>query len=161
MNFEQEIREIIEYYAAQRNPKEQENIIAMLREIQETEGCIPLAAQELAAEKLGVKRSVFTCIMKRLPDLKEEIYSHQLVLCTGERCQNKKSMEILKAVKEELKIDRRWIFSGQKNLSEDAELYEAMQDLSKHESRRRIVCCCDKRAGLGAFEKMEIKEEYR
>lgn len=106
MNFEQEIREIIEYYAAQRNPKEQENIIAMLRVIQETEGCIPLAAQELAAEKLGVKRSVFTCIMKRLPDLKEEIYSHQLVLCTGERCQNKKSMEILKAVKEELKIDK-------------------------------------------------------
>ena len=38
--------------------------------------------------------------------MKEEIYSHQLVLCTGERCQNKKSMEILKAVKEELKIDK-------------------------------------------------------
>ena len=40
----------------------------MLREIQEVEGYIPVDAQEMAAEKLGVKRVIFSCIMKRIPD---------------------------------------------------------------------------------------------
>ena len=42
--------------------------------------------------------------MKRIPDLKEANYSHELVLCTGERCQNKNSMVLLETVKKELKI---------------------------------------------------------
>ena len=41
MKNENEIREIIEYYASQRNAAEQENIVSMLREIQEVEGYIP------------------------------------------------------------------------------------------------------------------------
>ncbi|HIX29024.1 MAG TPA: NAD(P)H-dependent oxidoreductase subunit E [Candidatus Blautia stercoravium] len=86
----------------------------MLREIQETEGCIPIDAQEIAAEKLGIKRSVFTCIMKRIPDLKEANYSHELVLCTGERCQNKNSLELLEAVKKELKIAKDGISADKK-----------------------------------------------
>ena len=63
MKNENEIREIIEYYASQRNAAEQENIVSMLREIQEVEGYIPVDAQEMAAEKLGVKRVIFSCIM--------------------------------------------------------------------------------------------------
>ena len=67
----EEIREIIDYYSGQRNPQEQENIVAMLREIQETEGCISMNVQEEAAEALGVKPSVLSCIIKRYPSLKE------------------------------------------------------------------------------------------
>ena len=48
----EEIREIIDYYSKQRNPQEQENIVAMLREIQEAEGCITMKVQEEAAEAL-------------------------------------------------------------------------------------------------------------
>ena len=79
----EEIREIIDYYSKQRNPQEQENIVAMLREIQEAEGCITMKVQEEAAEALGVKPSVLSCIIKRYPSLKEADYAHEMVLCTG------------------------------------------------------------------------------
>ena len=88
----EEIREIIDYYSKQRNPQEQENIVAMLREIQEAEGCITVKVQETAAEALGVKRSVLSCIIKRYPSLKEADYAHEVVLCTGKSCQCKNSM---------------------------------------------------------------------
>ena len=35
-----QLEEIVNYYSSVRNPKEQENIIAMLREIQEVDGWI-------------------------------------------------------------------------------------------------------------------------
>lgn len=102
----EEIREIIDYYSGQRNPQEQENIVAMLREIQETEGCISMNVQEEAAKSLGVKQSVLSCIIKRYPSLKEAAYSHEVVLCTGKSCQCKNSMEILEAVKKKFGISK-------------------------------------------------------
>lgn len=102
----EEIREIIDYYSGQRNPQEQENIVAMLREIQETEGCISMNVQEEAAKSLGVKQSVLSCIIKRYPSLKEAAYSHEVVLCTGKSCQCKNSMEILEAVKKKIGISK-------------------------------------------------------
>ena len=102
----EEIKEIIEYYAGQKEPKDQENLTAMLREIQETEGWIPSEACRMAAEKLGVKESVLNCIIKLYPSLKAAPYVHEILLCTGERCQKKDSMEILEAVKKKLQADR-------------------------------------------------------
>lgn len=101
-----EVREIIEYYAGQKEPKAQENLTAMLREIQETEGWIPSEACQMAAEKLGVKESVLACIIKLYPSLKAAPYVHEILLCTGERCQRKDSMEILVAIKKKLQTDR-------------------------------------------------------
>ena len=101
-----EIKEIIEYYAGQKEPKDQENLTAMLREIQETEGWIPSEACRMASEKLGVKESVLNCIIKLYPSLKAAPYVHEILLCTGERCQKKDSMEILEAVKKKLQADR-------------------------------------------------------
>ena len=45
------VEEIIEYYAGERNPKEQENLVAMLREIQEVEGYISREVQEMQDRK--------------------------------------------------------------------------------------------------------------
>ena len=89
----EEIKEIIEYYAGQKEPKDQENLTAMLREIQETEGWIPSEACQMAAEKLGVKESVLACIIKLYPSLKAAPYVHEILLCTGERCQRKDSLK--------------------------------------------------------------------
>lgn len=102
----EEIREIIDYYSKQRNPKEQENIVAMLREIQEIEGCISTKVQEEAAKALEVKPSVLSCIIKRYPSLKEAEYFHEVVLCTGRSCQSKGSMEILELVKQKFGITK-------------------------------------------------------
>ena len=93
MKKEREVREIIEYYAVQIEPKAQESLTAMLREIQETEGWIPSEACQMAAEKLGVKESVLACIIKLYPSLKAAPYVHEILLCTGERCQRKDSLK--------------------------------------------------------------------
>ena len=46
---EEKLNEIIEYYSSQPQPASQENLVAMLREIQDLLGCIPLGVQERAA----------------------------------------------------------------------------------------------------------------
>ena len=105
MKKETEVREIIEYYAGQKEAKSQENLTAMLREIQETEGWIPAEACSIAAEKIGIKESMLACIIKLYPSLKSAPYVHEILLCTGERCQRKDSLELLAAVKETLQTD--------------------------------------------------------
>ena len=102
----EKVEEIIEYYAGERNPKEQENLVAMLREIQEVEGYIPREVQEMAAEKIGIKTTVLTCIIQRYPSLKGADYAHEMVLCSGARCGCKGGPEIIEAVKRELKIGK-------------------------------------------------------
>ena len=110
----EKIEEIIEYYAGERNPKEQENLVAMLREIQEVEGYIPKEAQEKAAEKIGIKTTVLSCITQRYPSLKGENYGHEIVLCSGARCGCKGGPEIIDAVKKELKIGKDGISANRK-----------------------------------------------
>lgn len=110
----EKIEEIIEYYAGERNSKEQENLVAMLREIQEVEGYIPKEAQEKAAEKIGIKTTVLSCIIQRYPSLKGEDYAHEIVLCSGARCGCKGGPEIIDAVKKELKVGKDGISANRK-----------------------------------------------
>lgn len=116
MKKEEEVREIIEYYAGQKNPESQENLTAMLREIQEAEGWIPAEACKMAAEKTGVKESTLACIIKLYPSLKAAPYVHEILLCTGERCQKKDSLEILAAVREKLHTDKEGLSGDRKIL---------------------------------------------
>ena len=116
MKKEEEIKEIIEYYAGQKEPGAQENLTAMLREIQETEGWIPSEACQMAAERLGVKESVLNCIIKLYHSLKAAHYVHEILLCTGERCQRKDSLEILEAVKKKLQTDRDGLYRDKRIL---------------------------------------------
>lgn len=46
MKNQNEVNEIIEYYAGQKDAGSQDNLVAMLREIQETEGCISKEVRE-------------------------------------------------------------------------------------------------------------------
>lgn len=110
----EKIEEIIEYYAGERNPKEQDNLVAMLREIQEVEGYIPKDAQEMAAEKIGIKTTVLSCIIQRYPSLKGAAYAHEMVLCSGARCGCKGGPEIIDAVKTELKVGKDGISANKK-----------------------------------------------
>lgn len=109
MKNQNEVNEIIEYYAGQKDAGSQDNLVAMLREIQETEGCISKEVREFVQERMGIKESFFGCILKMYPSLKSEDYSHEIVLCTGERCGNKDSMTLLRLLKEELGISKEGI----------------------------------------------------
>ena len=126
----EKVEEIIEYYAGERNPKEQENLVAMLREIQEVEGYIPREVQEMAAEKIGIKTTVLSCIISFLSvkiasyistdfgaQLRNQVFSRvqefsavemdkfgTASLVTRSGC--KGGPEIIEAVKRELKIGK-------------------------------------------------------
>ena len=148
----EEIREIIDYYNKQRNPQEQENIVAMLREIQEAEGCITMKVQEEAAEALGVKPSVLSCIIKRYPSLKEADYAHEMVLCTGKSYQCKNSMEILRCKERIWHFKRRYI-SRRKLSSDYKKLFKAMQNFSQYAFGRELYANLTKEKVISLLEK--------
>ena len=122
---EEMLTEIISYYQSLRNPKEQENLVAMLREIQEEMGCVPKDIQARIAREFEVKESVIACIMRLYPSLREAAYEHRIILCSGERCAKKDGNEIIRAVRAELMPD-----AG--GLSRDGRFLVSVQNCLKH-----------------------------
>lgn len=106
MNKEKELEEIISYYEKQKNPADQENIKAMLSEVQELIGWIPKDFLEQVSERMKVKMGVLECMIRFSSELKSAPYKHTVTLCTGARCGSKNSMEILQRIKNELGVSK-------------------------------------------------------
>lgn len=100
-----ELEEIFAYYDKMDKPAPQEEVVNLLREIQELYGFISPEMKQCAADTLGVKEVVLTCLIRRFPSLKEADYQHTVTVCTGERCGKKQGMEIFQAVKRKLQIE--------------------------------------------------------
>lgn len=101
----EQLEEIFSYYDKLNKPAQQDEVVEMLREIQEVCGFVSSEMKQRAAETLGVKEAVLTCLIRRFPSLKEADYQHTVTVCTGERCGRKRGMEIFQAVKRELQIE--------------------------------------------------------
>lgn len=102
---ERALEEIFEYYKNSKDPQNQENLITMLREIQEVCGFISPEHCQRAADTAGVKLSAVTCLMKLYKSLKAADYVHEIRVCTGPVCMSKHA-GILDAVRTELNIQR-------------------------------------------------------
>lgn len=100
-----QLEEIFAYYDKMDKPAPQEEVVNLLREIQELCGFISPEMKRRAADTLGVKEAVLTCLIRRFPSLKEADYQHTVTVCTGERCGKKQGMEIFQAVKRKLQIE--------------------------------------------------------
>lgn len=98
---EKAIEAILDYYRKLEDSASQDNVVTMLREIQEVCGCIPPDLQQRAADAAGVKLSAVTCIMKLYKSLKPAAYRHKLTVCTGPRCAAANGA-LLEAAKKEL-----------------------------------------------------------
>lgn len=120
---ESALSEIFEYYGQIKNPQEQENLVSMLREIQELCGCIPVDLQQRAADTVGVKLASVTCIMKLYKSLKPAAYRHKLLMCAGPRCMAKNS-GLVELVRQELNI-------GKDGLSLDGQVFLDMRSCLK------------------------------
>lgn len=101
---EEKIKEILDWYAGQKDRGTQEQIVQMLRELQEAEGFLTKDLQERAAGAAGVKLSMIQAIVRMYPSLKEADYRHVIVVCSGERCAAKQGGEILNAVRRRLGV---------------------------------------------------------
>lgn len=109
----QALAEILSYYGSMTSPSSQENIVAMLREIQELYGCISNEHRQMAAEAAGVGRPVIDCIMKLYKTLKPAPYQHRITVCTGSAClRQKKQEKWLEDLKKELGIKGKIPASG-------------------------------------------------
>ena len=122
---EQKRKELLHYYSSVQNPKEQENIISMLREIQDLDGYISEVMIKEICECLDIKENFLICLIRRFPSLKILPYQHTVTVCVGPRCQRKNADQILKAVREVLKPD-------ENGVSEDQIFYLRVQNCLKH-----------------------------
>lgn len=108
-----QLEEIVNYYSSVRNPKEQENIIAMLREIQEVDGWISQNTITYICSALELKETFLKCLIQRFPSLKLAPYQHIVTVCSGERCKRKGGDLIFNTWKEILKPDQNGISRDQ------------------------------------------------
>ena len=102
----EQIEEIFSYYESQKDKGTQEMVVSLLRELQEVEGCITPNLKERVIETTGITEKFLAVIMKMYPSIKESGNLHEIIVCTGERCGNKDSFQILQKIKKDLEIGK-------------------------------------------------------
>lgn len=91
-------QEIMEYYEVQRDAKSQDNLVSLLREVQDLYGYIPAEKVAVMAERLGIKEAVILQLIKLYPSFRKASYSHCITVCTGARCGAQGASAIMDAV---------------------------------------------------------------
>lgn len=79
------LEEALLYYKKQGAPTDQNALIALLREIQQEFGSIPPGSLKTAAEFYGIRETLLTAMIRRIPRLRLE-NTHILELCGGNTC---------------------------------------------------------------------------
>lgn len=97
---QQTLDEIRSYYCSQPDATSQENLVAMLREIQDLLGCIPADIQEDIADALGLKPIVIRQLIKFFPSLTSAPRRHKITVCTGPACSADQSGLLLDALRQ-------------------------------------------------------------
>lgn len=97
------LNEIIRYYCQQPNAANQENLVAMLREVQELLGCIPMDVQEDISAALSLKPIVIRQLIKFFPSLRSAPRRYKITVCTGPSCSFAESGILLDALREAIR----------------------------------------------------------
>lgn len=101
-----ELKEIIEYYETHMEPGSSEDLLSMLREIQESAGCISVEIQAVLSDRFSIKPSYLSAVMKRYPSLKQQPSKYDIKVCMDSRCQSNSSGETMKALEHHLNIKK-------------------------------------------------------
>ena len=97
MQKEEILEEILSYYSTREKELNQEELVEMLREIQEVFGCISKNIQEQAARYLNINISMIENLIRLYPSLKASESRHTITVCMGRQCQMRGSAEIMAA----------------------------------------------------------------
>ena len=102
---DEDLKEIFDYYCKYSNRLSQEELVAMLREIQEVcGGVITAEVLQRVCDKLGVKDSYISTVIKFVPDIKTEKVLHRLSICGGVNCKSNNSGELNEYIKNNYKV---------------------------------------------------------
>lgn len=102
----EQLEEILNYYETECSPSSSENLVSMLHEIQEAEGCVSKEAQETITHRFSIKQTYLSAIIKRYPRLKEQAARCEIKVCTGGRCSAQGSLGLLKEFETHLDIKK-------------------------------------------------------
>lgn len=97
-------QELVNYYSTIKDEGEQELLIRLLHETQDIYGHIPFESQSIIAEKLSIKESTITVLIKMIPSLTNQTYQHKVIVCSGPRCGAKGGSDIINAVQNYLDV---------------------------------------------------------
>ena len=79
------LNEAMEYYQKMGAPRDQNALLALLREIQRERGCILRSDVGEIAGRYGVRESLVLALIRRIPSLRLD-NTHTLALCAGPNC---------------------------------------------------------------------------
>ena len=103
---EENLREIFEYYCKYSKRLSQDELVSMLREIQEVcGGVITASALSCVCNELEVKESYINTVIKFTPDNKTEKFAHRLSICGGVNCKSNGSSELHEHIKNKYKVN--------------------------------------------------------
>lgn len=85
----QTIQTILDYYRDSFAPQDQQSLITCLKEIQTEFGYIPIECYPDVIKIFNTNSQIIKSIIHRVPSLVEEGGPHLLLMCSGERCQDK------------------------------------------------------------------------
>ena len=89
-----ELRDVLEDYKRRGAPEDQNALIALLREIQNQYGGIPAGLLMPVAEYYGIRETLLTALIRRIPSLRlAEI--HTLEVCGGPNCGKHRELWVL------------------------------------------------------------------
>ena len=102
-NEEEMFLQTMQYYEGLSRPMPQEDLVALLREVQEIYGSIPVNIQKKISDKLEIRQQVIKSIIKFYPSLKEAPYKYRITVCSGRSCSSKDADKVVNALKQTLK----------------------------------------------------------
>lgn len=100
------LQEIFTYYEGGQDISSYDNLLSMLREIQDAEGCISVEVRRAISERFSVKSSYLDAIIKRYPSLKAQPSRFEIKVCTDARCSANHSADLLKELETLLHIQK-------------------------------------------------------
>lgn len=100
-----DLQEIFDFYCEYGKRLSQEELVAMLREIQEVcGGVITSSALCEVCNKLEVKESYINTVIKFVPDIKTEKVVHRLSICGGVNCSSNNSGQLHDHIKKKYNV---------------------------------------------------------
>lgn len=103
-NTELTLKEILEEAVDRFGKGSQEGAKDAIKSCQEEFGCVSQDHQSQIAEAFELKENIIKAIIKFMPSIKESKVKYEIVCCTGPRCANNGSMEVIKTVQKMLGI---------------------------------------------------------
>ena len=101
----EELNEIFEYYCKPGKRLGQDDLVEMLREIQEIcGGVITAEALQSVCQKLSVKENYINTVIKFVPDIKTEKVLHRLSICGGVNCKSNNSSALNDYIKKTYQV---------------------------------------------------------